>query len=149
MDTINKPYKNSIAFINDKSPLIDLISKDLIASELNIVFSSENIEDGLSQLSALQKLPQTIIIDLDFFDGNVLEQLRELKAKYPNIRLIAHTDIDTDKTVKTLLEIGFDGYLLIGSDANDFKTAIEGVINGKRYFSVGITKVVQEYYSEN
>ena len=33
-------------------------------------------------------------------------------------------------TVKTILEIGFSRYLLIGSDVNDFKKAIESVSNG-------------------
>ncbi|MDV3805249.1 histidine kinase [Elizabethkingia anophelis] len=127
MDTGNKPHKNSIAFINDKSPLIDIICNDLVASGIEVRFRSENIENGLSQLSALQELPKTAIIDLDFYDGNVLEQLRELKAKYPSIRLIAHSDIDDEETAKALSDIGVESYLLIGSDADDFKKVIEKV----------------------
>lgn len=127
METANTPKKISIAFINDKNPILDLICNDLTASGIEVLFRSENIEDGLSQLSALQVLPKTTIIDLDFYDGNVLEQLRELKAKYPNIRLIAHSDIDDNETAKALLEIGIESYLLIGNDADDFKRVIEKV----------------------
>ncbi|CDS91506.1 conserved hypothetical protein [Sphingobacterium sp. PM2-P1-29] len=109
---------------------MDLICKDLVASGIEVLFRSENIEDGLSQLSALKELPQVCIIDLDFFDKNVLKQLQEFKTKYPSIKLIAHSDIDNEKIGKTLLAIGFSSYLLIGTDTDDFKKAIERVSNG-------------------
>jgi len=149
MDTVNNLDQTSIAFINDKSPILDLTSNDLIASGINVLFRSENIEDGISRLSSLKTLPKVFIIDLDFHEMNVLTQLRELRTKYPNIKLIAHSDIDVDKTVKAVLEIGFESYLLIGSDADDFKKAIEVIINGGRYFSVGIAKIAQEYFTNN
>ena len=145
METTNKPEK-TLAFINDKSPILDAVCNDLIDLGFEVLYRSEHIEDGITQLSALEKLPKVCIIDLDFYERNVLEQLRELKAKYPNIKLIAHSDMDTEKAVKPLLEIGFAGYLLIGSDANDFKKAIEGVSNGKKYFSVGVANIAQEYF---
>ena len=103
---------------------------NLVASGLEVLFRSENIEDGLSQLSTLKELPTVCIIDLDFYDKNVLKQLQEFIKKYPAIKLIAHSDIDEEETVKIILAIGFSGYLLIGSDADDFKKAIESVSNG-------------------
>jgi len=146
MDTVNNLEQTCIAFINDKSPILDLICNDLLASEMRILFRSESIEVGLSQLSALKELPQVCIIDLDFYNKNVLVQLRELRTKYPTIKLIAHSDIGTKKMVRSLLELGFDGYLLIGSDADDFQKAIEGVCNGKRYFSMGVAKIARQYF---
>ncbi|SHK25216.1 response regulator [Epilithonimonas mollis] len=128
MDTGNDPHKNTIAFINDKSPLIDIACNNLTASGIEILFRSENVQDGLAQLSALTALPKAIIIDLKFNDKNVLAQLRELKSKYPSIRLIGYGDSDdTDELVQALTEIGIKSYLPIGSDADDFKRAIEKV----------------------
>jgi DNA-binding NarL/FixJ family response regulator len=75
-----------------------------------------------------------------------LADLQELHKQYPSIKLIAHSDRDTEKAVKPLLEMGFAGYLLIGSDRDDFIKAIDGVTNGGRYFSVGVAKIVQEYF---
>ena len=149
METVNNLDQTSIAFINDKSPILALTNNDLVASGINVLFRSENIEDGISQLSSLKTLPKVFIIDLDFHDMIVLTQLRELRTKYPNIKLIAYSDIDVDKTVKAVLEIGFESYLLIGSDTDDFKKAIEVIINGGRYFSVGIAKIAQEYFTDN
>ncbi len=130
METGIAQQKITIAFINDKSPILDLTCNDLVASGIEVLFRSETIEDGLPQLSALKELPKVCIIDLDFYDRNVLKQLQEFIKKYPAIKLIAHSDIDEEETVKTILEIGFSRYLLIGSDVNDFKKAIESVSNG-------------------
>jgi DNA-binding NarL/FixJ family response regulator len=102
METGTTQQRITLAFINDKSPILDLICNDLVASGIEVLFRSENIEDGLSQLSALKELPKVCIIDLDFYNKNVLEQLQKLRTQYPTIKLIAHSDIDTEKTVKSL-----------------------------------------------
>ena len=124
MKTGTAQQKTSLAFINDKSPILDLTYNNLVASGIEVLFRSENIEDGLSQLSALKDLPTVCIIDINFYDKNVLKQLQEFKTKYPSIKLIAHSDIDNEKVGKTLLDIGFSSYLLIGSDVNNFRRAI-------------------------
>ncbi|KOS05807.1 histidine kinase [Flavobacterium akiainvivens] len=124
METGTAQKTISLSFINDKSPITDSICKDLAASGMEILSRSESIEDGLSQLSSLNKLPKICIIDLDFYDRNVLAQLHILKTEYPSIKLIAHSDIDDEKVGKSLLDIGFSSYLLLGSDVEDFKKAI-------------------------
>jgi DNA-binding NarL/FixJ family response regulator len=149
MEIAKNLEQTSLAFINDKSPILDLTYNKLVASGIELLFRSENIKDGLSQLSALKELPIVCIIDLDFYDRNVLAQLQELRTKYPTIKLIAHSEIDTEKVVTPLLKIGFASYLLIGSDTDDFKKAIEVVINGRRYFSMGVAEIAKEYFSDN
>ena len=124
MKTGTSQQKITLAFINDKSPILDFICKDLIASGTEVLFRSESIEDGLSQLFSLNELPYVCIIDLDFYDKNVLTQLQELRTKYPTIKLIAHSDIDDEKVGKAILNIGFSSYLLVGSDTMNFKKLI-------------------------
>lgn len=124
METGTAQQRITLAFINDNSPILDLTCDNLVASGLEVLFRSENIEDGLSQLSALKELPKVCIIDLDFYDKNVLAGLQELRTKYPGVRFIAHSDIDNEKVGKALLDIGFLSYLLVGSDIIDFKKAI-------------------------
>ncbi|MGJ1533304.1 DNA-binding response regulator [Sphingobacterium multivorum] len=125
METGTAQQKITLGFINDKSPILDFICNDLTNSGIEILFQSENIENGLSQLSAFAKFPDVCVIDLDFYDKNILSQLQELKTQHPTIRLIAHSDIDDEKAGKALLDIGFSSYLLIGSDTNDFRRVIE------------------------
>ncbi|PTD13688.1 response regulator transcription factor [Flavobacterium columnare] len=149
MKTGTAQQKITLAFINDKSLILDLICNDFVASGIEVFLRSENIKDGLYQLSALKIFPQVCVIDLDFYDRNVLVQLQELRMTFPTIKLIAHSDIDAEETVKSILKIGFAGYLLIGSDADDFKKSIEVVINGGRYFSMGVAEIAKEYFINN
>ena len=107
METGTAQQKITLAFINDKSPILNGICQDLVASGTEVLFRSESIEDGLSQLFSLNELPYVCIIDLDFYDKNVLTQLQELRTKYPTIKLIAHSDIDDEKVGKAILNIGF------------------------------------------
>ena len=130
METDTAHQKITLAFINDKSPILDIICNILIASGIEVLFRSENIKDGLSQLSDLKALPEVFIIDLDFYDKNILEQLQKLKSEYPSIKLIAHSDIDDKKVSKIFLDIGFSSFLLVGNDADDFKRAIDNLVNG-------------------
>lgn len=125
METGTAHQKITLAFINDKSPILNCICNDLITSGFKVLFRSENIDEGLSQLSSLTQLPNVCIIDLDFYDKSILMQLQEFRTKYPNIKLIAHSDIDNEKVAKALLNIGFSSYLLVGSDVDNFKKATE------------------------
>ena len=80
METGTKQQKITLAFINDKSPIVDIICNDLTKLGFEILHRSEQIKDGLSQLSSLKELPSVCIIDLDFYDKNVLAQLQELRT---------------------------------------------------------------------
>lgn len=126
METMNIS-RTTIAFINDKSPVIDLIHNDLIASGVGVIFRSDNIMEGNNQLSSLKMLPDICIIDLDFYDKGVMKQVRELRRQFPTLKLIAHSDIDDENIINKLSGLGFLKYVLIGED---IKKAINGVVNG-------------------
>ena len=127
METGTAQQQITLAFINDKSPILDLISNQLTVSGFKMLFRSENIQESLLQLALLTELPQACIIDLDFYDKNILTQLQEFRTKYPSIKLIAHSDIDNEKIGKTLFDIGFSSCLLIGSDADNFRKVIKTI----------------------
>ena len=124
MDTDTKQDKVSIAFINDKSPIIDKICTDLLSAKFEILFQTENIENAISELEVIKKLPEICIIDLDFYDKSILKQLQKLRNLYPTIQLIAHSDIDDEKIAKDIIDIGFLSYCLLGTDIDDLKKAL-------------------------
>ena len=135
METDAHQKEISVAFINDKSPVLDEICKSLATSGIKIVFRSEHIKDGLFQLSALKTLPKVCVIDLDFYSNEIIQQLIEIRTQYPSIKLIAYSDIDEEKTIKALLDLGFSGYVLL---SDEIEKAIEIISNGEKYLSVGI-----------
>lgn len=126
--TVNMETENinpiTAAFINDKSPIMDTIHDSLIASSVDVIFRSDNIANGVKQLSSLKTIPDVCIIDLDFSDKDIAMQLRELRSQYSTMKFIAHSDIDDEKVIKMLFEFGFSKYVLIGED---IKKAIDGI----------------------
>lgn len=130
METGAAQKKITLAFINENSPILDIISNNLSASGFEIIFRCETIEEGLYQLSKLKELPKVCIIDLDFYSKHTLSQLQKLRLEYPTIKLLSHSDIDNEKVGKALLDIGFSSCLLVGSDVDDFKRAIDKAVNG-------------------
>jgi len=130
METGTAQQKKSLAFINDRSPILDLICNEFTASGIEVIFRSETIEDGLHQLSILNTLPNICIIDLDFYEKKIIAKLQKLRTEYSSVKLIAHSDIDDEKVCKALLEIGFSSCLLIGSVTDDFKKTIDNAVNG-------------------
>lgn len=116
----------TVAFINDKSPIIDAIHDSLIASRINVLFREDDITNGEKQLSFFKAQPNICIIDLDFSDKDIISQLRKLRNQHPTPKLIAHSDMDDKKIIKELSELGFSKYILIGED---MKKAIDSVIN--------------------
>ena len=96
METGTAQKRITLAFINNKSLILDVICNELVASGTKVLFRSENIDVGLSQLSVLKELPKVCMIDLDFYGKNVLAQLQKLRIQYPTIKLIAHSDIDAE-----------------------------------------------------
>lgn len=79
---------------------------------------------------------------VDFDDTEVLDLLVKLKQIYPTVRFIAHSSVDDTGLVNLLLKIGFDAYLLWGSDVNDFKNAFEAIGKGKKIFKFGFERLL-------
>ena len=147
METGTSQQKITLAFINDKSPILDLICSNLIASEYDVLFRSENIEDGISKLSILNVLPRICFIDINFYDKDILVKLQKLRKQYPKIKLIAHSDIDDEKIGENILNIGFSGYLLVGSATDEIKTVIDVICQGGKYFSSGINEIARSHFN--
>ena len=124
MDTVPRINQTQIVFINDKTPVLDKIGEELIASGYSIPFRTETIEEALLNFSQLKELPLACILDLDFQDTKIQSQIKRLIQKYPLIRFIAHSDLDDAVIIKSLRNSGINSYLLIGSDVDDFKNAI-------------------------
>ncbi|MGX1752861.1 DNA-binding response regulator [Sphingobacterium sp. NPDC055346] len=131
METGTAQQKITLAFINEKSPILDLVCDSLTALGFEITFRSETIEDGLYQLSTAKEYPKVCIVDLDFYEHKILSQLQKLRLEYPTVKLLSHSDIDNEKVGKALLDIGFSSCLLVGSDVDDFKRIINRSIMGR------------------
>ena len=105
--------------------------------------------DGLEAISGIEKFsPDLILIDLSMPRMDGIESIREIKKRQSAVKIIALTVHKTEEYVLATLKAGADGYILKDSTHSDLIAAIKSVLNGKRYLSPGISKLVIEGYLE-
>ncbi|WP_026704643.1 LuxR C-terminal-related transcriptional regulator [Flavobacterium soli] len=76
-----------------------------------------------------------LLLDIHFgkFDGR--EIILEIKKKYQAIKVIALTSYSDMATIKSAINVGFDGYLLKTDSRIEIEKALKTVITGEKYFS--------------
>lgn len=88
----------------------------------------------LKEALALQTY-DVLLLDIHFgkFDGRIV--LGEIKKNYPNLKAIALTSYSDMATIKSAINVGFDGYLLKTDGRTEIEKALKAVVSGERYFS--------------
>lgn len=94
---------------------------------------------GKSLLELLKsKEPALLLLDLNMPEQDGLSVLDVLKEQYPNLKIIALTNYDEVKLVKSAFKSGVDGYVLKNIGINELHRAIEEVMEGKTFLGKGV-----------
>lgn len=122
--------------------------KALLQAEkgLQIVGEAEN---GLEALRCVEKYaPDLILLDLSMPKMSGLSVIKEIKTRFPEVRIMALTIHESDQYVLEAFQSGADGYCLKDASKDELLIAIESVLNGKTYISPGISESVLVGYLE-
>lgn len=111
-------------------------------SEIEI---TDSVGDGTDVLKSLEKnVPDVILMDVRMpkMDGTVCT--KEVKKKYPDVKIIILTTFDDDDFIYSALKYGASGYILKGISMEGLKQAIMTVHRGGSMINPDIaTKVVR------
>ena len=87
-------------------------------------------------------------MDLSMQRTSGIEAISQIKRRHPEIKIVALTFHKEDGYIHATLEAGAEAYVLKDDGRNELFSALESVINGKRYLSPGICdRVVAGYLS--
>ena len=104
-------------------------------------------EDGREAIRGVENNePDLIILDLSMPRMNGLEAITEIKKISPETKILVLTIHKTDEYILPVLKAGADGYMLKYDTQVELMTAIESVLQGKRYLSPGVSQQVVEGY---
>ncbi|HNC09042.1 MAG TPA: response regulator transcription factor, partial [Anaerolineales bacterium] len=80
-----------------------------------------------------KKSPDLILMDLKMPGMNGIEATREIRKKYPHIKILVLTTYDDDEWVFDAIRAGASGYLLKDTPRQKIIEAIRGTIDGKSF----------------
>jgi DNA-binding NarL/FixJ family response regulator len=132
-----------IAIIDDHPLIVNGLQLMLqSAPDLTITGSFMRAADLLEALPKLQ--PDVLLIDIQMPDKTGPELAKIVRQKYPDIRMIALTNLDNNFYIKSMLRNGVSGYVLKSSDQEVLLEAIRTVAEGKEYLEPGMRERVWE-----
>jgi two-component system, NarL family, response regulator LiaR len=87
---------------------------------------------------AAQKQPDLVMMDLKMPVVNGVDATRQIKAKYPAVKVLVLTTFGSDDWVLDALRAGASGYLLKDAPREQVLNAIRGTVEGKTFIDPAI-----------
>ena len=105
--------------------------------------------DGAKAVEMVEKKkPDLVMMDLKMPIMNGVDATREIKAKYPEVKVLVLTTYGTDEWVFDAIRAGASGYLLKDAPREEVLNAIRGTVEGKTYIDPAVAgKILGEISS--
>jgi DNA-binding NarL/FixJ family response regulator len=105
--------------------------------EVTVCGEAGGASETLAQIQRTQ--PDVVIVDISLADGNGLELTREIKANWPDIKVLVSSMHDEALMAERALRAGALGYVSKSDDVDAFITALRRVRDGQVYLSPRMT----------
>ena len=127
-----------ILLVDDHQIIIDGI-KSLLDNVENVKVAGE-ANNGLEAINTLKVLAVDIVLmDIDMPKMNGIDAAKHIKENFKETKVIILSMHHEGAMIKSLVEIGADGYLLKNSNKEELLDAIYKVARDEKYFSSEVT----------
>ena len=109
-------------------------------SNLQIVLEADNGEELLKGMETIS--PDIILMDLKMPLMDGMEATKEVRKKYPEIKVLVVSMYEDDNFIIHLMEIGANGYLLKNAEPDEIRRAIYSVCENGYYFNDLVNKAL-------
>ncbi len=144
----------------DRQTIKVLLADDheMILDGLKLILnSSDNIRivgeahDGEEILRMLRTIPELdiVILDINMPKKDGIQVTREIKATYPEVKVLILSMYNRREFVKNLIDAGIDGYILKNAGKDELLKALETLAGGEPYYGAEITKTIMKSYQKN
>jgi DNA-binding NarL/FixJ family response regulator len=133
--------KIKIAIADDYKIYRDGLKVGLSSDEnMEIIAEADNGEDLMKLLES--NSPDVILMDLKMPIMDGMEATKQVRKKYPAIKVLVVTMYDDDKFIIHLMENGANGYLLKNAEPDEIIKSIYAVKENGYYFNDVVNKAL-------
>jgi DNA-binding NarL/FixJ family response regulator len=108
--------------------------------EFEVIFEADNGEDLLKGMES--QLPDVILMDLKMPIMDGMEATKEVRKKYPSVKVLVVSMYEDDKFIIHLMENGANGYLLKNTEPDEIRRSIYAVHENGYYFNDLVNKAL-------
>ena len=128
-----------LALIDDHTLVRDGIRALLsVIPTVTVVGEAENGEDAMVMVEHCN--PDLLLVDINLPDMNGLELTRQIRDKYPTLKVLILSMYDSKEYVSESLRSGASGYVLKNAPSREIVAAIEAIKNGGTFYSPEIAQ---------
>ena len=133
--------KKKLIIVDDHQIVLDGLT--ILLSKIDNVQVVKGFTSAREALTFLEYNDVDIVItDLSMPEMSGLELTECIKAGNSNTKVIALTMHNDVKSIKSMVQLGADGYILKNTDFDVLQTALETVISGQQYFGTEILEAI-------
>jgi DNA-binding NarL/FixJ family response regulator len=89
--------------------------------------------------------PDILLLDINLPDKSGLDMCKEIKAKYPDIRILGLSSFNQQSYIQKMMQNGASGYVLKNASIEEIMNAIEVVMQGDHYLSNEVSTTISNY----
>jgi DNA-binding NarL/FixJ family response regulator len=140
--------KLKILLIDDQSLFAESLRTSLnhYADDLIVTGIAHNGKEAIAM--TVKYRPDVILMDIKMPEMDGVEATREIKPKYPNVKIIILSTYNEDALVRSALSAGASGYLMKDISPTELIAAVRALDSGIMQISPEIVRqLVQDRYS--
>jgi two-component system NarL family response regulator len=132
----------------DDHPLIREAIGHLVASapDFELVGEAANGNECLDRIAELK--PDILILDIAMPDMNGEQVCRELRRRYPELKIIALSGYNDPQFVRAMTKAGAKAYVVKSASGRELIHALRAVASGKNYLSPEVTGAVMTLWDD-
>ncbi|MGB0891929.1 MAG: response regulator [Flavobacteriaceae bacterium] len=135
--------KHSVVIVDDHVLLSQAISELVNGFEnFEALYTCKNGKELLSKLKSSEIQPEVILMDVNMPVLNGIETTRQLSNDYPNIKVIALSVEEEEKTILEMLRCGARGYLMKDTKKEILEEALNTTIEKGYYYTNTISQLL-------
>ena len=131
-------------FIVDDHYMVIEGIRSLLQHEPNVIWSGYARNAAICLAELRNQQPDVILMDINLPDKSGIDLCKEVKEKYPAIKVIGLSTFNQQSFIKKMLESGASGYMLKNATKNEILNALQTVMNGNTYLNHEVSKQLKQ-----